>query len=165
MIHTMLHYLRYLHYLPLGLLLAPGILTAQVATYTYVAQKAPYSNPSPPLLTALNLPKLGTTFQLQVPRSWVQRNRIGADYVLATGLSNPDVDIAVLGGFLFSSAEVLTPTPMSPLGIPGNVTMSLPIPNSVSLLGLGFHQQVLEATLPLPSSLRLSRGGHLVIGQ
>ncbi len=39
-------------------------LPAQAASYTYIDQKAPASNPSTPMLTALNLPKIGTTFQV-----------------------------------------------------------------------------------------------------
>lgn len=49
-------------------------LSAQAASYTYINQKAPYTNggfgfPSP-MLTALNLPKIGTTFQVQVPGNY-----------------------------------------------------------------------------------------------
>ena len=50
----------------LALLAVCSTLPAQQASYTYIDQKAPYQNPSPPWLTAMNLPKLGTSFRVRV---------------------------------------------------------------------------------------------------
>ena len=64
-----------------------------------------------------------------MPFSWRQRNGAGEDFFLATGLKNPGVLLPPLGGWLYTSAEILVRTPMSPLGIPGTTTLALPIPN------------------------------------
>jgi len=156
-------------------------VSAQAASYTYINQKAPYQNaglgfPSP-MLTALNLPKIGTTFQVQVPgncsfsmclgfgSSCEQQIPVTFQYVLAFGVSNPNVPVAMLGGFLYSSAEVRVPAPytFSPWGF---VKMSFPIPNSPQLVGVRFYQQVLGMTYSYgPPRYALSRGGHGVIGK
>jgi hypothetical protein len=154
-------------------------LSAQAASYTYIDQKAPYQNG--PELTALNLPKIGTTFQVQVPGafSW-SLGPIGpwtcwecsepswyhVQYALAFGVSNPNVPIAGMGGFLFSSAEV---TVLAPYRTNSQqlVTMSFPIPNSPHLVGVRFYQQVLEVSSIdfFPFAYALSRGGVGVIGK
>jgi len=101
---------------------------------------------------------------VQVPFSWVQRNGIGANSVLATGVRNPFWNVPAFQGFVFTSAEIILPTPMSPLGTPGNTTMEFPVPNSTQLIGVKFFQQVL--TVPRGSSVgRLSRGGAGVAGR
>ena len=67
-------------------------------------------------------------------------------------------------GFVFTSAEIILPTPMSPLGIPGTTTMEFAVPNSRPLIGVTFFQQVL--TVPRMSTVgRLSRGGIGVVGK
>ena len=38
--------------------LVPATLGAQPASFTYINQKAPYSNPVSPMMTVLNLPKV-----------------------------------------------------------------------------------------------------------
>ncbi len=147
----------------LSLALATTV-SAQAASYTFVNQLPPYSNPKPPMLTALTLPKVGTKLRLQVPFSWLQRNRVGANSVLATGLRNPFWNVPAFGGFVFTSAEIVLPTPMSPLGIPGTTTMEFPVPNSTQLVGRKFFQQVL--TVPRGSTMgTLSRGGFGVVGK
>ena len=139
-------------------------VSAQAASYTFLSQLPPYRNPNPAMLTALTLPKIGTKLRLQVPFSWVQRNQVGANSVLATGVRNPFWNVPAFQGFVFTSAEIVLPTPMSPLGTPGNTTMEFPVPNSTQLIGVKFFQQVL--TVPTTSPLgRLSRGGTGVVGR
>ena len=143
-------------------------LAAQTASYAYIDQKAPYT--SPRMLTALNLPKLGTTFQVQVPNSmWCHIGGWtggGITYYLALGVSNPNVSVPALGGFLFSSAEIVLRAP-TPCPNNGFVTMSFPIPNSPGLLGVRFYQQVLAESRGeyVPNTYYLSRGGVGVIGK
>jgi hypothetical protein len=138
-------------------------LSAQAASYTFMNQLPPYSNPNPAMLSALTLPKLGTKLKLQVPFSWLQRNGTGADSVLATGVGNPFFNVPAFQGYVFTSAEIILPTPMSPLGTPGNTTMEFAIPNNTQLLGVKFYQQVL--TVPRMSTVgTLSRGGIGVAG-
>ena len=162
-------------------------LAAQAASYTYIDQKAPYSNPSPSMLTALNQPKIGTTFKVQVPESgrsiswcWCMWAHCPPycpywdpyEYrfsYLAIGVRNPNVTIPALGGFLFTSAEVVMLTPWrNEILTWGSVTMSFAIPDSRELVGLKFYQQVLvQSYLPdwNPSYRRLSRGGVGVVGK
>jgi hypothetical protein len=144
--------------LPALLFLLPGVLGAQAATYTYINQKAPYKNPRAAMLKALNLPKIGTTFKVQVPGGLRSLT-----YALATGVSNPSIRFDVLGGYLFTSAELVVGVPTGPK----LVTISLAIPNSSQLLGVKFYQQVLEVSkIYLPWTLNtLSRGGVGVIGK
>ena len=145
-------------------------LSAQVASYTYIDQKAPYKNPGWPLLTALNLPKVGTTFKVRVPTVW-QCGPVwtggGATFYLAFGVSNPNVSIPGMGGFLFTSAEIVLL--LRPGNCPNNgtVTMSFLIPNSPGLLGVPFYQQVLAEQHGefVPNTYYLSRGGYGVIGK
>ncbi len=147
----------------LSLALATTV-SAQAASYTFLNQLPPYKNPNPAMLTALTLPKIGTKLRLQVPLSWVQRNQTGANSVLATGVRNPFLNIPAFGGFVFTSAEIILPTPMSPLGIPGTTTMEFAVPNSTQVMGAKFFQQVL--TVPRGSTMgTLSRGGFGVVGK
>ena len=139
-------------------------VSAQAASYTFQNQLSPYKNPNPAMLNALTLPKIGTKLRLQVPFSWVQRNGVGANSVLATGLRNPFLNVPVFQGFVFTSAEIVLPTTMSPLGTPGNTTMEFPVPNSTPLIGVKFFQQVL--TVPRGATMgTLSRGGLGVVGR
>ncbi len=147
----------------LSLALATTV-SAQAASYNFVNQIPPYSNPKPPMLKALTLPKIGTKLRLQVPFSWLQRNGVGANSVLATGVRNPFLNISAFGGFVFTSAEIILPTPMSRLGVPGKTTMEFSVPNSTQLIGVKFFQQVL--TVPTTSPVgSLSRGGFGVVGK
>jgi len=150
-------------------------VSAQAASYTYIDQKAPYKNSSPAMLTALNLPKVGTTFKVQVPNggdtctSWCWTGCTEVYYYLAIGVNNPNVPIPALGGYLFSSADIVLLAPWGPKAQQGTVTMSFPIPNSQALLGVRFYQQVLRQVIE-PSyfyyqTLSLSRGGYGVIGK
>ena len=153
-------------------------LAAQVVSYTYIDQKAPYKNSG--MLTALNLPKVGTTFKVQVPLSgrssvcWWAHCPYPDPYIyslsyLAIGVRNPNVTIPALGGFLFTSADIVLLAPWGPIAQQGTVTMSFPIPNSQALLGVKFYQQVLvDVTYPWARSAHfysLSRGGVGVIGK
>ena len=138
-------------------------LPAQAASYTYIDQKAPYSNRNPPMLTALNLPKIGTTFKIQVPAS----NIPFTPSYLGLGLNSPNVPIPALCGYLFTSADVVMLTPLAPT--PGMTTMSFPIPNSPQLVGVRFYQQVFQVFYcpwsHCPAGYSLSRGGYGVIGK
>ncbi|MHC4815402.1 MAG: hypothetical protein ACYTFN_20150 [Planctomycetota bacterium] len=146
-------------------------LAAQTASYTYINQKAPYLNPDPAMLTAVNLPKVGTTFEVMVPESWFGIwAGCGASYYLAFGVRNPNVLIPGMGGFLFTSADIVVPVPFSTtpqLWGGGTVVMSFQIPNSPKLVGVRFHQQVLAAYDAewAPRTYHLSRGGVGVIGK
>ncbi len=154
-------------------------LAAQAASYTYINQKAPYSNAAQPMLTALNLPKVGTTFKVQVPESGRSINRCWWAHCpiypyaywysyLAIGVRNPDVAIPALNGFVFTSAEFVTLTSWRhEIQTPGSVTMSFAIPDSRELLGVKFYQQVLVYYYDPGSyfNYSLSRGGVGVIGK
>ena len=147
-------------------------LSAQTASYSYIDQKAPYKNQKSPMLTALNLPKVGTTFKVSVPNGaycgwWSVES--SNTYYLAFGVSNPNVPIPALGGFLFTSADIVLPVPKVCPSNTGSVTMSFPIPNSPQLVGVRFYQQVLhrhgDAWVIKANYDRLSRGGVGVIGK
>lgn len=140
---------------------------AQTASYTYINQKAPYKNQVPPSLTALNLPKVGTTFKLRVPGSYGGGSARTAINSLAFGVSNPNLPFRAIGGWLFTSAEIIIPTPWA-ITNPGMVTMSFVIPNSPQWLGVRFYQQVRVSghtggARPIPFGY-LSRGGLALIG-
>ena len=81
----------------LSLALATTV-SAQAASYTFQNQLSPYKNPNPAMLNALTLPKIGTKLRLQVPFSWVQRNGVGANSVLATGPAQPVLERAGVPG-------------------------------------------------------------------
>jgi hypothetical protein len=149
----------------IGILFA-GALPAQLATYTYINQQAPYSNPPTASFTANNVPRIGSNFELVVPMSWSQRNRTGANFTLATGLLNPNLAIPALGGYLYTLPLVMMNTPMSPIGIPATTRLRIPIPNSVALIGLRFYQQILETpNVNSSTPVRLSRAGQGMIGR
>ena len=139
-------------------------LTAQAASYTYINQQAPYKNPTPPMLTALNLPRIGQTFRIQVPEG-----NIGRCCWLAFGVSNPNVPIPAWGGYLFTSSDIVMLTPFKFAAKWRMTTMSFPIPNSLQLLGARFYQQVLHkgscGWTHCPVFFNLSRGGIGVIGR
>ena len=147
--------------------LLPGVVDAQQASYTYINQKAPDKNWNSPGLTALSLPRIGTTFKIQVPAS----NIPFTPSYLGLGLNNPNVPVPALGGYLFTSADVVMLTPPAPIA--GMTTMSFPIPNSPQLVGVRFYQQVLQIYYspwsthsPYSHQFRfLSRGGVGVIGK
>ncbi len=148
--------------LVLSFALLSGAVDAQAASYTYIDQKAPYQNWNPPMLTALNLPKVGTSFQVQVPAGW-SSGFASASYWLGFGVSNPNAPFPLWMGFLYTSADVVVATPRRPTA--QMVTMSFPIPNSTQLLGVRFFQQVLRVADLGPAHTRnLSRGGVGVIG-
>jgi hypothetical protein len=137
-----------------------GGVSAQNASYTYINQKLPYKNQSPAMLTALDLPKIGKTFRVQAPGGG--RYNI---FCLATGVSNPNIRFSLLGGYLYTSAELLSGTPRGP-GTPRWVTISFSIPNSSQLLGVKFYQQVCHTWYgPFGGEYTLSRGGVATIGR
>jgi len=151
-------------------------LAAQEASYSYTSGVG--------YLTAKNLPKLGTTFQVLVPNEnyffgcgWYEPQYPHTKYrfFLATGVSNPRLPIPALNGTLFTSAEILTPAPWGASCKQASVTMSFKIPDSPSLVGVRFYQQVLGMQLDYPGgwfgpgtpkiTYFLSRGGMGVIGK
>ncbi|MHC4812184.1 MAG: hypothetical protein ACYTGW_00580 [Planctomycetota bacterium] len=153
-------------------------LAAQAASYTYISQ--PNSFWHAPWLTALSLPKIGTAFKFQVPNGPGVVYPPGGYpiYYVAFGLSNPNVRHPGLGApgngdYLFTSAEILMPATQDWTGYPNKlppstVTMSFPIPDSSTLLGVRFYQQVLEVyrcNLCYPYFTHLSRGVAGVIGK
>lgn len=158
-------------FLGLSLLLS-GPVAAQAASYTYIDQKAPFKNPTGfgcswpvPWLTALNLPRIGTTFSVRTPQSFSDNfgggcPKAGTTWI-ATGVSNPDLRLGQFWGFLFTSAEVVMITPSTLF--PRMTTVNFTIPNSSQLLGVSFYQQVLVSWLGAPK--RLTRGGVGVIGR
>ena len=152
--------------LPAFLFLLPCVLGAQAASYTYIKQKAPWagnvSNPEVP--NAVNLPRIGTTFKVEVFHSFTTSS-VRVLSVLATGATNPNTRVDWLRGWLYTSAEVVTVIPLSRSVC--CATVSFPIPNSSALLGVHFYQQVYLQIQPTGRSTIpwLSRGGHGVIGR
>jgi hypothetical protein len=143
---------------------------AQVASYTYIPQKAPGRDPSPPWLTALTPPRLGTAFQVQAPLSfWCMLGGGRNEFWLFTGLGNPNfvfhnsAGFPYPGGWLYSTGEVVTPLPYAASG--GITTISIPIPLVPSLIGANFYQQVVLTGVTLCPGHTFSRGGHGVIGR
>lgn len=126
---------------------------SQAASYKYIDQTAPYKNPSPAMLTALNLPKLGQVFRVSVPAS----NPLGWTwYVLALGIKPTKIEVSAWQGYLYVVPSVVT---MVPKGN-GSYTFSYSIPQDKSLLGQAFYQQVLWGSL----APRIGRAGHGVVG-
>ena len=141
-------------------------LSAQQASYTTIDQRPPYTNETPPWLTARNVPRIGTTFQVDVPYSFFECCPFQTDYFLATGFDNPDVAVPALGGYLFTTADVSVLLSFSGCRGCGHTTFSFPIPSAPELLGGRFYQQVLAyARNSFWSTLTLSRGGVGVIGR
>lgn len=141
-------------------------LPAQQASYTTIDQRPPYTNENPPWLAARNLPRLGTTFQVDVPLSFFECCPFQTDYFLATGFGNPDVAVPALGGYLFTTADFSVLLSFSGCRGCGHTTFSFAIPNAPELLGGRFYQQVLAyARNSFWSTLTLSRGGVGVIGR
>jgi hypothetical protein len=64
--------------LPALVLVLAGVVAGQTASVTYINQKAPGWSYNPPLLTALNLPRIGTTFQIKLAPSWGTVGACGA---------------------------------------------------------------------------------------
>ena len=154
--------------LVLSFALLSGAVGAQAASYTYINQQTPYQNPNPPMLTALNLPKIGTTFKVQVPASCNSCFWGGLSAWLAFGVGNPALPIPAMHGYLFTTAEIVIPTTVSGCCNRtgnGTVTMSFPIPNMASWLGVRFFQQVDAYHYGGPNFHFLSRGGVGVIGR
>jgi hypothetical protein len=143
--------------------LVPATLGAQTASFTYINQKAPYSNPPGNMMTVLNLPKVGTTFKVQVPNAAVYPYPNYTAYHLLFGVNNPNVKLPVLNGWLFTSFELMVTAPWNGRNL--TVTMSFPIPNSPHVLGARFYMQVLGvSTAPTGWWFQLSRGGLAVVG-
>lgn len=131
------------------------------ASYDYIDQQPPYSNPSPSWLVARNLPVIGARLDVEVPRSFVQGTNL-ITYFLVTGFVNPNQAPPVLGGYQYASLDVLDPVPF---GSPGQTTVrSLFIPTDPGLSGFPLFQQVLRADLVQGFPIGVSRGGALTLG-
>ena len=150
-------------------LLLGELLCAQTASYTYIDQRPPYANPTGrpwigDWLTALQVPRIGTSFQVEVAGSYSAGfGGISPRFAftwLATGMRNPNFHM-IGWGYLFTSAEHLVGTPSTLL--PRTATMTFVIPNNTGLLGVSFYQQLVVCS-PGPYAV-LSRGGHGVIGR
>ena len=149
-----------------------GSVSGQQASYTYINQ--PGGDPGlgdVVWLNARNSPKIGTTFQVQIPGSVCLPRPVPSgcsNFFLLTGTSNPDVDLGLLGplfwGFLFSSGEVMIWAPSYSYGTA--FVVSFPIPSDPSLIGMSFYQQTVRSIggYGMPTFIAASRGGHGVIG-
>ena len=157
-----------------------GLAQGQQASYTYFGSGC---NPTQnfPHLTATSLPTLGGTLTLNVTSGWTGvPESTGTSYLLIgvsntqwSGLSLP-IHLNVPGwgpscGLLLTSVELFLPIPRLFSFNPQIVPMSLPIPQTPSLLGVSLYQQVLvfsSRCCPAPGYrvMLLSRGGHALIG-
>ncbi len=144
-------------------------LAAVLAIPCLPAQSASYSL-SPPVFACLNqglsnvnLPRIGSVFQLRVPmtfRGYMPPYSV-ATVLLATGLRNPNLVIPG-AGVLRTSAEIVQVMPLHGTGW-RLTTVSISIPNSTTLIGMHFYQQsaIFYGSFPR----YLCRGGHGVIGK
>lgn len=166
-------------------LLIAGSVSAQKASYTYINQKAPYSNPGPktfprgPWLTAQNTPKIGKIFKVQVIKSNVPPGCnlfCSCPYLctLIIGASNPALDIGVFSGAIkfrgFLYASIMVQQAVGQGGAGGTVPILIQIPNNKALLGSVFYLQLLRygwsfaAPPRCPDIFELSRGLRCVAG-
>ena len=131
------------------------------ARYDYIDQQPPYTNQSPPWLTAQGLPILGTSLDVQVPSSFVQGTNI-TTYYLVFGGSSPGVLSPVFAGYLYASLDVLLPMAF---GVPGQTqVVSIPLPDVPELSGAQLYQQVLRIEAGRGFPLTVSRGGRVTLG-
>ena len=147
-------------------------LSGQVASYTYYGTGCYYNPP----FSVVGVPKPGSTITIRTYGSYYSYFS-RAERVLISGLSDAWLGSAKLpyqlpgfcGPFL-TSIEIYQPVP-STTGPRTMVSMPFPIPNSASLLGLSFYQQVGEIVRSCskmgcgPAQVSLSRGGHGVVGK
>lgn len=155
-----------------------GGLQGQTASFIYIDQKSPYSNPSPAWLVALNTPRLGTRFQLAALQG---RTTLGCNLfcqcpysmALILGASNPALNSSVFSGrFQFRGFLYSNPIAILPLQSKGGYTIvSLQIPSSPAFRGTTFYLQSMQievrTTTPTcigANRVGLSRGLRCVAG-
>lgn len=166
-----------LKFLIAAALVIAGSVSAQKASYTYIGKgcTVPFD--------VSGTPKLGSTFHVRTLNSHVWCGNANVDQLFVlTGFSNKRAgpiqlpfDILVLRsvfggawcGHLRTSMDVVTPVPFGPYP-PRTVSVSFPIPNAPTLIGLQFYQQVFWVSnygeCVVGDYYSLSRGGHGVIG-
>jgi len=154
-------------------------VATQSATYTYFGSAGTHICAGLTNLshTATNLPRIGTTFSVELPIS--QGFSCSYDctvYLLATGLSNTTFQgvplpvatpsaTAYTCGMLQVSLDMLE---LVPFGITSTTWQSnLVIPNDTNLVGMSFYQQAIEMRFILGwhYSTSWGIGGHGTIGQ
>ena len=158
-------------------------LAAQQASYTYVDQLPPYTNPVTPyapfgpLLRADTLPVLGGILRIEVPRPSARFTDCPyRAYYLLTGLVPRLFDTAVLGpgfrGWLFTTPDLVLRPPRGGSSLPNTPgSLYFGIPNDVRLLGARFYQQIVALEFYGPICSRpattwaASRGGIATIGR
>ena len=150
-------------------------LAAQSASYTYFGVPGTVGcGPFSPQVvhTAVNLPKLGTTFQANVPASSGTCSYLCNMQFFLTGLSNTSFQGVPLPHYTFSSCGMLRVSmdvvEVMPMGGSTGATFpsTLVIPNDPNLAGLSFFQQPVSLTYILGglNATAWGRAGHGVIG-
>lgn len=141
-----------------ALLAAPAL--SQAASYTVVGRPCTTGRLSPNLggvpLTALNLPKLGTTFTIATEGTTAYQNGNRRTVYVLTGASNKSAggvplpfDIALLSpnepfcGLLQTSGEIVSSVPFV-YDPTKSASVSFQIPNVPALAGVPFYQQVVS---------------------
>mgnify|MGYP003650543278 FL=1 len=153
----------------------------QNATYSYFGTAAKVAcSPVQQAVqhTALNLPRIGTTFMVQLPASNGPCSYLCNLMFVTTGFSNTSFQGVALP---YTPLPFTTPVPtcgsllvsldhidFAPTGTTGGAMaqIALQIPNATNLIGLNFYQQAFSMTYVLGSvnSIALGRGGHGMIG-
>jgi len=151
--------------------LLPSALSAQSATYEYFGT----GYCATPSFTVTGLPVLGGSFAVETPGSYSGFFQVSQS-LLITGVSDQTwsglpLPYAFPGfcGPLLASVESLKSVASVPT--PGTlVSTPLTIPNDANLLGASFYQQVVQIEQLCgkigcnPPDVRLTRGGHGVVG-
>ena len=150
-------------------------LVGQSASYTYFG--APGTVGCGPfgaqvIHTAVNLPKLGSTFQVDVPASSGMCPYLCNMRFFMTGLSNTSFQGVPLPYFSFGACGMLRVSmdviEVMPMGSSTGATFAstFVIPNAPNLAGLSFYQQSVSLTYILGglNATAWGRAGHGVIG-
>ncbi|MCA8969010.1 MAG: hypothetical protein KDC95_04480 [Planctomycetes bacterium] len=128
-------------------------------SFRYIDQRTPYKNPSTPWMLVGDLPKIGTAFRTRVPKSYFYGGK-PATHIYVLGWQNPNTPFPALNGYAYTTFDSFQ---MMPFGQVSEYTdVSLPIPDTETLLGLRFYQQVFR--IGPGTNHGSSRGGELVIG-
>ena len=148
--------------------------TAQQATYSYFGTPAKVAcSPvgADVTHTATNLPRIGTTFAVDVPASSGDCSYLCHLRLFATGLSNTSFNGLPLPiatpnacGELRISLDAIALTPLLPTG--SSTTSTLTIPAAPNLVGMDFYQQSVSLTYTLGgfNVAAWGRAGHGTIG-
>lgn len=152
-----------------------GTAPAQLATYSYFGTPGtvgcgPFGNAV--THTATNLPRIGTTFTVDVPASNGDCGYLCNLRLFATGLSNTSfqgvpLPLATPGGCgqLRVSLDAIA---LMPMGASSGATVpsTLIIPSDPNLVGMSFYQQSISLTYILGglNAVAWGRAGHGTIG-